>query len=148
MKIIKILNLTLPIISLSLIYATMLIGVYISSSNKGISCPEWPLCPNGFGFPSEKFFYEHFHRFVAIIMAVFTGVSLIFVRKSSWKFNKMVVIIITSLIVAQIVVGIFTVSSKLNPIIVAIHLSTAVIIFSLVFVLLRVSYIEIKGKNV
>ncbi|TLX68791.1 MAG: hypothetical protein E6K94_02835 [Thaumarchaeota archaeon] len=148
MKNIKILNLTLPIISLSLIYVTMLIGVYISSSNKGISCHDWPLCPNSFAFPSEKFFYEHFHRLMAIIMAVFTGVSLIFFRKSSWKFNKMVVIIITSLIVAQIVVGIFTVSSKLNPIIVAIHLSTAVIIFSLVFVLLRVSYIEIKGKNV
>jgi heme A synthase len=58
------------------------------------------------------------------------------------------VIIVTSLIIAQIVIGIFVVSSKLNPIIVAIHLSTAVTIFSLVFVLLRESYIEIKSKNI
>lgn len=144
----KFLNLILPFISLSLIYATMLIGVYISSLNRGVTCPDWPLCPNGFTFPPEKFFYEHFHRLVAIVAAIFTGISLIFIRKSFWKLNKLVVIIVTSLIIAQIIMGIFVVTSKLNPIIVAIHLSTAVTIFSLVFVLLRESYIEIKRKNV
>jgi heme A synthase len=148
MKNVKLLNLILSLISLSLIYATMLIGVYISSLNKVVACPEWPLCPNGFAFPSENFFYEHFHRLVAIIAAIFTVITLVFVRKSSWKLNKMMVIIVTSLIIAQIVIGIFVVSSKLNPIIVAIHLSTAVTIFSLVFVLLRESYIEIKSKNI
>jgi len=148
MKNTKFLNLILPFISLSLIYATMLIGVYISSLNMGVTCPDWPLCPNGFAFPPEKFFYEHFHRLVAIVAAIFTGISLIFIRKSFWKLNKLVVIIVTSLIIVQIIMGIFVVTSKLNPIIVAIHLSTAVTIFSLIFVLLRESYIEIKRKNV
>jgi len=148
MKNTKFLNLILPFISLSLIYATMLIGVYISSLNRGVACPDWPLCPNGFAFPPEKFFYEHFHRLVAIVAAIFTGISFIFIRKSFWKLNKLVVIIVTSLIIVQIIMGIFVVSSKLNPIIVAIHLSTAVTIFSLIFVLLRESYIEIKRKNV
>lgn len=144
----KFLNLILPFISLSLIYATMLIGVYISSLNRGVACPDWPLCPNGFAFPPEKFFYEHFHRFVAIVAAIFTGISFIFIRKSFWELNKIVVIIVTSLIIVQIVMGIFVVSSKLDPIIVAIHLSTAVTIFSLIFVLLRESYMEIRRKNV
>ena len=148
MKNTKFLNLILPFISLSLIYATMLIGVYISSLNRGVACPDWPLCPNGFAFPPEKFFYEHFHRFVAIVAAIFTGISFIFIRKSFWELNKIVVIIVTSLIIVQIIMGIFVVSSKLNPIIVAIHLSTAVTIFSLIFVLLRESYIEIRRKNV
>lgn len=148
MKNTKFLNLILPFISLSLIYATMLVGVYISSLNRGVACPDWPLCPNGFAFPPEKFFYEHFHRFVAIVAAIFTGISFIFIRKSFWKLNKLVVIIVTSLIIVQIIMGIFVVSSKLNPIIVAIHLSTAVTIFSLIFVLLRESYIEISRKNV
>lgn len=144
----KFLNLILPFISLSLIYTTMLIGVYISSLNRGVACPDWPLCPNGFAFPPEKFFYEHFHRFVAIVAAIFTGISFIFIRKSFWELNKIVVIIVTSLIIVQIVMGIFVVSSKLDPIIVAIHLSTAVTIFSLIFVLLRESYMEIRRKNV
>ena len=148
MKNTKFLNLILPFISLSLIYATMLVGVYISSLNRGVACPDWPLCPNGFAFPPEKFFYEHFHRLVAIVAAIFTGISFIFIRKSFWKLNKLVVIIVTSLIIVQIIMGIFVVSSKLNPIIVAIHLSTAVTIFSLIFVLLRESYIEIRRKNV
>ena len=126
----------------------MLVGVYISSLNRGVACPDWPLCPNGFTFPPEKFFYEYFHRFVAIVAAIFTGISFIFIRKSFWKLNKLVVIIVTSLIIVQIIMGIFVVSSKLNPIIVAIHLSTAVTIFSLIFVLLRESYIEIRRKNV
>lgn len=146
MKNIKLLNLILPFISLSLIYSTMLIGVYISSLNKSVACPDWPLCPNGFALPPEKFLYEHFHRLVAIIAAIFTGIYLIIVRKSNWRLNKMAVIIATSLIIVQIVMGIFVVSTKLNPIIVAIHLSTAVTIFSLIFVLLRESYIEIKRK--
>ena len=148
MKNTKFLNILLPFISLSLIYSTMLIGVYISSLNMGVACPDWPLCPNGFTFPSEKFFYEHFHRLVAIIAAIFTGVTLIFIRKSIWKLNKLMVIIVTSLIVVQIIMGIFVITSKLNPIIVAVHLSTAVTIFSLIFVLLRQSYLEIKKGTV
>lgn len=125
----------------------MLIGVYISSLNRGVACPDWPLCPNGFAFPSEKFFYEHFHRLVAIIAAIFTGVTLIFIRKSLWRLNKPIVIIVTSLILVQIIMGIFVITSKLNPIIVAVHLSTAVTIFSLIFVLLRESYLEVKQKE-
>ncbi|HET8848138.1 MAG TPA: COX15/CtaA family protein [Nitrososphaeraceae archaeon] len=148
MKNTKFLNILLPFVSLGLIYATMLIGVYISSLNRGVTCTDWPLCPNGFAFPPEKFFYEHFHRLVAIIAAIFTGISLIFIRKSLWKLNKLIVIIVTSLIIVQIVMGIFVVSSKLNPVIVAVHLSTAVTIFSLIFVLLRESYLEIKKGRV
>jgi len=147
MKNIRTLNLILPFVSLGLIYATMLIGVYISSLNKGIACSSWPLCPNGFTIPQEKFFYEHFHRLVAIIAAIFTSISLVFIRKSQWDLNKLIVIIVTSLVIAQIVMGIFVVSTKLNPILVAIHLSTAVTIFSLIFVLLRQSHIEIKRKT-
>lgn len=130
---------------MGLIYATMLIGVYISSLNKGIECPDWPLCPNGFAYPPDKFFYEHFHRLVAIIAFIFTAITLIFVRKSNWKFNRLVVAILTSLLTVQIIMGYFVVSTKLNPYVVAIHLSIGVTIFSLAFLLLRGSYLEIKN---
>jgi len=139
------LNLILPFVSMGLIYATMLIGVYISSLNKGIECPDWPLCPNGFAYPPDKFFYEHFHRLVAIIAAIFTAITLIFVRKSNWKFSRLVVAILTSLLTVQIIMGYFVVSTKLNPYVVAIHLSIGVTIFSLAFLLLRESYLEIKN---
>jgi len=130
---------------MGLIYATMLIGVYISSLNKGVECPDWPLCPNGFAYPPDKFFYEHFHRLVAIIAFIFTAITLIFVRKSNWKFSRLVVAILTSLLTVQIIMGYFVVSTKLNPYVVAIHLSIGVTIFSLAFLLLRESYLEIKN---
>ena len=139
------LNLVLPFVSMGLIYATMLVGVYISSLNKGIECPDWPLCPNGFAYPPDKFFYEHFHRLVAIIAFIFTAITLIFVRKSNWKLNRLVVAILTSLLTVQIIMGYFVVSTKLNPYVVAIHLSIGVTIFSLAFLLLRESYLEIKN---
>ncbi|CAN5480351.1 hypothetical protein BH18THE1_BH18THE1_09790 [soil metagenome] len=141
------LNLVLPFVSMGLIYATMLIGVYISSLNSGIACPDWPLCPNGFSYPPDKFFYEHFHRLVAIIAAIFTGITLIFVRKSNWRLNRLVVAILTSLLSVQIAMGFFVVSTKLNPYIVATHLSIGVTIFSLIFLLLRESYVEIQKKG-
>jgi Uncharacterized protein required for cytochrome oxidase assembly len=125
----------------------MLIGVYISSLNRGIACPDWPLCPNGFAYPPDKFFYEHFHRLVAIVAAIFTGITLIFFRKSKWRLNRLVVAILTSLLSVQIVMGFFVVSTKLNPYIVAIHLSIGVTIFSLTFLLLRESFVEIKKKD-
>ena len=132
---------------MGLIYATMLIGVYISSLNRGIACPDWPLCPNGFAYPPDKFFYEHFHRLVAIVAAIFTGITLIFVRKSKWRLNRLVVAIITSLLSATDSHGIFSISTKLNPYVVAIYLSIGVTIFSLTFLLLRESYVEIKKKE-
>jgi heme A synthase len=85
---------------------------------------------------------------VAIVAAIFTGVTLIFIRKSLWRLNKLIVVIVTSLILIQIIMGIFVITSKLNPIIVAVHLSTAVTIFSLIFVLLRESYLEVKKGRV
>ena len=147
MKSVNLWNFILPVVSLSLIYATMLIGVYISSLNRGIACEGWPLCPNGISFPPEKFFYEHFHRLVAIIAAIFTVGTLIFIRKSFWKLNRFIVFVVTTLIIVQIVMGIFVVSTKLNSIVVAIHLSTGVTIFSLIYILLRASYTEIKRIN-
>lgn len=53
--------------SLSSVYAVMLIGVYITASHQGLSCPEWPLCPSGFEFPAGKYFFEVLHRLLAVI---------------------------------------------------------------------------------
>src|ERR687894_2701662 len=68
--------------ALAMLYSVMLVGVYISSSNQGLSCPEWPLCPNGFGLPSEKHFFEHYHRVMVVITA-----GLIFAT-AAYSFKK------------------------------------------------------------
>ena len=43
--------------SLVVLYSLMFIGGYISAAGLGLTCPEWPLCPNGV-LPDEEYFVE------------------------------------------------------------------------------------------
>jgi cytochrome c oxidase assembly protein subunit 15 len=62
-------GLGLAFAAMAMLYSVMLLGVYITSSHQGLSCPDWPLCPNGFSLPSEKYFFEHTHRMMVVITA-------------------------------------------------------------------------------
>ena len=42
----------------------MFIGGYISAAGLGLTCPEWPLCPNGV-LPNDEYFLEWTHRLIA-----------------------------------------------------------------------------------
>ena len=42
----------------------MFLGGYISAAGLGLTCPEWPLCPNGV-MPSEEYLIEWIHRLAA-----------------------------------------------------------------------------------
>ena len=39
------------------LYSLMFLGGYISAAGLGLTCPEWPLCPNGV-MPSEEYLIE------------------------------------------------------------------------------------------
>jgi heme A synthase len=116
--------------ALAMLYSVMLVGVYISSSNQGLSCTEWPLCPNGFGLPSEKYFFEHYHRVMVVITA-----GLIFAT-AAYSFNKFkparkTAIIAAIIISVQIIFGMLVVTTRLEPFPVAIHLSTGILLFAM-----------------
>ena len=42
----------------------MVIGGYISAAGLGLTCPDWPLCPNGL-LPDDEYFIEWSHRLIA-----------------------------------------------------------------------------------
>ena len=46
------------------LYSLMFLGGYISAAGLGLTCPEWPLCPNGV-MPSEEYLIEWIHRLAA-----------------------------------------------------------------------------------
>ena len=54
----------LALTSLVILYSLMFIGGYISAAGLGLTCPEWPLCPNGL-IPDDEYFIEWVHRFIA-----------------------------------------------------------------------------------
>jgi heme A synthase len=122
---------------LSLTFSIMIVGVYLSSIHQGYSCKTWPLCPNGFGFPPKEYFYEHFHRFLGLILALslfsFTAFSFIKIRNRNLS---MKLSIASTLLVSQIILGWAVIATKLQPIVVASHLSTGIALFGILVVTL------------
>ena len=134
---------------LGLIYSLMLIGVYITSSHQGLSCLTWPLCPNGFDFPPPKYFFEHVHRLLVLILSIaLFSFTIVSIKMISNKGIRIKMIIASSLLIIQIILGWLVIYSKLNPIVVASHLSTAVALFGMVFVSLLSVYNELKRKKI
>ena len=122
---------------LSLTFSIMIVGVYLSSIHQGYSCKTWPLCPNGFGFPPKEYFYEHFHRFLGLILAIslfsFTAFSVIKLRNRNLSIK---LLIASTLLVSQIILGWAVIATKLQPIVVASHLSTGIALFGILVVTL------------
>ncbi|MDQ3807853.1 MAG: COX15/CtaA family protein [Thermoproteota archaeon] len=125
--------------ALALLYSVMLVGVYISSSNQGLSCTEWPLCPNGFGLPSEKYFFEHYHRVMVVIMAGFIFATALYSSKK-FKPARKTAIIAAIVVSVQIVFGMLLVTTRLEPVLVATHLSTGILLFAMTLMTFLASY--------
>jgi heme A synthase len=132
--------------SLSSVYAVMLIGVYITASHQGLSCPEWPLCPSGFKFPAGKYFFEVLHRLLAVITTAIILATAGYAAKRMHAIRKTA--IASSIIVsAQVVLGMFVVNTELEPLIVATHLSSGVLLFAMTLMTFLFAYRIIKNPT-
>jgi cytochrome c oxidase assembly protein subunit 15 len=118
----------LSFVSLGLIFILMLIGTYVDASHQGLSCPDWPLCPNGFGFPSKKYFFEEIHRIVAVITASTVFATAAYASRRG-RFLRKSTVAATLIVAVQILLGMFVVHTRLEPLLVATHLSTGVLLF-------------------
>jgi cytochrome c oxidase assembly protein subunit 15 len=125
--------------SLILIYSVMLLGIYITASHQGLSCPGWPLCPNGFNFPPPKYFFEHVHRSMAIVAACVIFTTMFYAIKRTKNVRK-TAIAASIVVLIQILLGMIVVNSKLEALLVATHLSTGVILFAMILVTFLSSY--------
>lgn len=125
--------------ALAMLYSVMLVGVYISSSNQGLSCTEWPLCPNGFGLPSEKHFFEHYHRVMVVITAglIFAAAAYSFKKFKPARKTAIIAAIVVSV---QIIFGMLVVTTRLEPFLVATHLSTGILLFAMTLMTFLASY--------
>ena len=114
------------------IYATIVVGGYVASTNSGLACPDWPTC-NGQIIPvfTAPVIIEYTHRLVAFLAGVFFLAVTVF----TWlKFRGSPRLLSTVsigflLLVAQILLGMITVESSLEPAIVAVHLGLATAVF-------------------
>ena len=129
----------------------MFIGGYISASGLGLTCPEWPQCPNGF-MPSAEYFIEWTHRLIAAtvgVLVISTMVASIIHKNSDLKI-KITSSLATGLVITQIILGALVIDLKLHAVLVSIHLGIGVFLFSMVLLTtlfaFRISKIPINIK--
>ena len=132
-------GLGLSLAALVMLYSVMMIGVYISSSFQGLSCPDWPLCPNGFDLPSPRHFYEYTHRLLVLITAGLIYATAAY-SATKMKPARKAAILAAILMSAQIVLGMLVVTTRLHPIIVATHLSTGMALFAMTLMTFLAAY--------
>ncbi|MEM3065596.1 MAG: COX15/CtaA family protein [Candidatus Nitrosotenuis sp.] len=118
--------------SLAVLYSLMFIGGYVSAAGLGLSCPDWPLCPNGL-LPDNEFLIEWIHRFVAattgtLVIATTIGVWL---NKHTDKKIKLTSTLASVFVVTQITLGALVIDLKLHALLVAIHLGIGILLFAM-----------------
>ena len=137
----------LALASLVILYSLMFVGGYISAAGLGLTCPEWPLCPNGI-MPDDEYFIEWVHRTVAATTGVFILATTIgaWINKDAGRKIKFTSAFSSALVVTQITLGAIVIDTKLHAVLVAIHLGIGILLFAMV--LLTVLFAFRLGKQV
>ena len=133
------------------LYSLMFIGGYVSAAGLGLTCPEWPLCPDGI-MPSEEYLIEWIHRFVAATTGVLVIATMVasLINKNSDRKIKITSSLATVFVITQITLGALVIDLKLHAVLVAIHLGIGILLFSMVLLTtlfaFRVARIQLLPK--
>jgi heme a synthase len=118
-------------------YILIVIGGYVTTSNSGLGCGEsWPLC-RGAVFPSlnnPEVVIELTHRLFNSVVGVFI-LGLAIVAWTRFRDAENVVLLSTASLVAlfaQVLLGMVTVTTSLNPIVSDAHLALASAILAII----------------
>jgi heme A synthase len=126
------------------VYVLILIGGYVTTTNSGTACgsspgtESWPLCNGGFlpNFNDPAQVIEFSHRIFNFVVAFFV-VGTTTLAWTRYRQEKNVVLFSTAGFIgllAQIILGMATVTTDLNPIVSDAHLGLAIAVFALIIV--------------
>ena len=137
----------LALASLVILYSLMFVGGYISAAGLGLTCPEWPLCPNGI-MPNEEYFIEWVHRLVAATTGVLILATTIgaWINRDAGRKIKFTSSFASALVVTQITLGALVIDTQLHAVLVAVHLGIGILLFAMT--LLTVLFAFRLGKQV
>ena len=119
--------------TLVVLYSLMFIGGYISAAGLGLTCPDWPLCPDGL-VPSEEYLVEYIHRAIAattgaLVVAMTVGTWL---ARGAGRRMKAASTLASIFVVTQITLGALVIDLKLHAVLVAVHLGIGILLFATV----------------
>lgn len=132
---------SLSFATLAILFSLIFIGGYVSASGVGLSCPEWPLCPQGF-LPHEDFIIEYIHRSVAATTGMLVLATMAFVLKSKEapRGMKIASLIAAGAVIGQIALGAIVIVERLHSVLVTVHLGLGMVLFSMVLMTVAYSY--------
>lgn len=127
-------------VSLVLTLVVIMLGAYTRLSDAGLGCPDWPGCYGHLSVPHheddvaranlnfperavehEKAWLEMIHRYFAGSLGILIFVIAVIVSRSE-RINAFIPITLCLLVVGQALLGMWTVTMKLMPVIVMLHL--------------------------
>ena len=119
--------------TLAVLFSLIFIGGYVSASGVGLTCPDWPMCPQGL-IPHQDFIIEYIHRSVAATtgMLVITTMAFTLKSKDAPRGMKIASIIATCAVIGQITLGALVIVERLHAILVTAHLGLGLVLFSMV----------------
>lgn len=136
-------------VALILTYVLIVLGAWIRATNSGLSCPDWPTCyghwiplpsdiPVDAGYDYYQVMLEWIHRLIA---GVFLGPLILVIAVYCWRFRDrrprmpLYGAVLLLLIIIQAGLGGVTVIDQNSPWSVALHLSTALVLFSMLWLI-------------
>jgi cytochrome c oxidase assembly protein subunit 15 len=119
--------------TLAVLFSLIFIGGYVSASGFGLTCPDWPLCPQGL-VPHQDFIIEYIHRSVAATTGMLVIATMAFTLKARDvpRGMKIASIIAAGAVIGQITLGAIVIVERLHAILVTAHLGLGLVLFSMV----------------
>ena len=139
------------IISISLVFLTMLLGAIVSKSGASLACANWPIC-NEKLIPSSIEYLEFIH-ILHRIFAIFSVISIIyfsFVYKfyENNFYIKIIYILPSLLIILQILLGALVIFSRVNILTAVLHQVTALFLFLILSILISLNLYTINQQKI
>jgi cytochrome c oxidase assembly protein subunit 15 len=125
----------LSLTTLTVLFSLIFIGGYVSASGVGLTCPDWPLCPQGL-MPHQDFIIEYIHRSIAATTGMLVVATMAFTLRSkdAPRGMKIASMIATGTVIGQITLGAIVIVERLHAILVTAHLALGLLLFSMVLI--------------
>lgn len=126
-------------------YLTIVVGGDLTASEAGMACGEsWPLCPGGVipDLSQPGVIIEFTHRVVAFATSLLLLIELVLAFLWFRRDGPILYLSLTAflLLVAQVILGMVTVQSRLDPAVVTAHLAIGTATFAVALVLAVVAW--------
>jgi len=141
-KKLKILS-VLTLIAVVWVFVVIMLGAYARLTNAGLSCPDWPGCYGHFMVTqgtqmAHKAWSEMVHRYVAGGLGLFIFIITLFSALVAVQRGVSFLVVgalLMLLVIYQVLLGMWTVTLQLLPLIVTQHLVTGMTVLSLLWYL-------------